>query len=189
MGVDAISIDGFECAGHPGEDDIPGLILIPAAADKVKIPMIASAASATRAAWSPRWRWARKASTWAPASAPPSRAPIHQQHQGADRRQRRARHRPDLPHLHNTARVAKQRHQPEVVTIEARRRQIRRRQAPGGRRARRGAACYERRPDHGIWSAGMVQGLIHDIPTCRNWCRASSPTPKRSSPGAWPASS
>src|ERR1700740_3189430 len=42
MGVDAISIDGFECAGHPGEDDVPGLILIPAAADKLKIPMIAS---------------------------------------------------------------------------------------------------------------------------------------------------
>src|SRR5881392_4048341 len=42
MGVDAISIDGFECAGHPGEDDTPGLILIPAAADKVTIPMIAS---------------------------------------------------------------------------------------------------------------------------------------------------
>ncbi|MCB2038503.1 MAG: nitronate monooxygenase, partial [Ottowia sp.] len=40
MGVDAISIDGFECAGHPGEDDIPGLILIPAAANKVKIPML-----------------------------------------------------------------------------------------------------------------------------------------------------
>src|SRR2546425_10771574 len=42
MGVDAISIDGFECAGHPGEDDTPGLILIPAAANKIKIPMIAS---------------------------------------------------------------------------------------------------------------------------------------------------
>src|ERR1700716_268708 len=42
MGVDAISIDGFECAGHPGEDDVPGLVLIPAAADKVKIPMLAS---------------------------------------------------------------------------------------------------------------------------------------------------
>ncbi|MFD2783354.1 NAD(P)H-dependent flavin oxidoreductase, partial [Novosphingobium pokkalii] len=42
MGVDVISIDGFECAGHPGEDDIPGLVLIPAAADKVTIPMIAS---------------------------------------------------------------------------------------------------------------------------------------------------
>src|SRR5882757_904263 len=42
MGVDAISIDGFECAGHPGEDDIAGLVLIPAAADKVKVPMLAS---------------------------------------------------------------------------------------------------------------------------------------------------
>lgn len=42
MGVDAISIDGFECAGHPGEDDIGGLVLIPAAANLVKIPMIAS---------------------------------------------------------------------------------------------------------------------------------------------------
>src|SRR5699024_3422230 len=42
LGVDAISIDGFECAGHPGEDDIPGLILIPAAANQVGIPMIAS---------------------------------------------------------------------------------------------------------------------------------------------------
>lgn len=42
MGADVISIDGFECAGHPGEDDVPGLVLIPAAADKVKIPMIAS---------------------------------------------------------------------------------------------------------------------------------------------------
>lgn len=41
-GCDVISIDGFECAGHPGEDDIPGLILIPAAADQVKIPMLAS---------------------------------------------------------------------------------------------------------------------------------------------------
>lgn len=42
MGVDVISIDGFECAGHPGEDDIPGMVLIPAAADKVSIPMLAS---------------------------------------------------------------------------------------------------------------------------------------------------
>ena len=41
-GVDAISIDGFECAGHPGEDDVPGLILIPLAARRVKIPLIAS---------------------------------------------------------------------------------------------------------------------------------------------------
>src|ERR1700752_5467172 len=42
VGVRAISIDGFECAGHPGEDDTPGLVLIPAAAARIDIPMIAS---------------------------------------------------------------------------------------------------------------------------------------------------
>jgi NADH:quinone reductase (non-electrogenic) len=42
LGVDGISIDGFECAGHPGEDDIAGLVLIPAAAREIDIPMIAS---------------------------------------------------------------------------------------------------------------------------------------------------
>src|SRR4029079_6137635 len=41
-GVDAISMDGFECAGHPGEDDIPNLVLLPAAANVIKIPMLAS---------------------------------------------------------------------------------------------------------------------------------------------------
>src|SRR3984885_10158042 len=42
LGVDAISIDGFECAGHPGSDDVPGLVLIPAAARALSIPIVAS---------------------------------------------------------------------------------------------------------------------------------------------------
>lgn len=46
-GVDAISIDGFECAGHPGEDDVPGLILIPAAVRVLSVPVIASGGIAT----------------------------------------------------------------------------------------------------------------------------------------------
>jgi nitronate monooxygenase len=41
LGVDAVSIDGFECAGHPGEDDVPGLVLIPVAVSKLRIPVIA----------------------------------------------------------------------------------------------------------------------------------------------------
>ena len=72
LGVDGISIDGFECAGHPGEDDIPGLVLIPAAAAKIDIPMIASGGFADAAAWSRRWRWAPTASTWARGSCAPS---------------------------------------------------------------------------------------------------------------------
>jgi nitronate monooxygenase len=42
LGVDAVSIDGCECAGHPGEGEVPGLILIPAAADRLSIPIVAS---------------------------------------------------------------------------------------------------------------------------------------------------
>ncbi len=42
VGVDAVSIDGFECAGHPGENDTPGLVLLPAAADRISIPILAS---------------------------------------------------------------------------------------------------------------------------------------------------
>src|SRR3546814_9750422 len=45
LGVDAVSVDGFECAGHPGEDDIPGLILLPVAANRLSIPMLASGRS------------------------------------------------------------------------------------------------------------------------------------------------
>ena len=41
LGVDAVSIDGFECAGHPGEDDVPGLVLIPLAASRLRIPVVA----------------------------------------------------------------------------------------------------------------------------------------------------
>ena len=56
-GVDVVSIDGFECAGHPGEDDVPGLVLIPSAARKLSIPILASVASVMVAVWLPHWRW------------------------------------------------------------------------------------------------------------------------------------
>lgn len=54
-GVDMVSIDGFECAGHPGEDDIPGLVLIPIAAKGRKSPLSRLAVSATAVAWRRRW--------------------------------------------------------------------------------------------------------------------------------------
>ena len=65
LGVDAVSIDGFECAGHPGEDDVPGLVLIPLAASKLKHSRSSRAVgSPTGAAWWQRSRWAPRASTW-----------------------------------------------------------------------------------------------------------------------------
>jgi NADH:quinone reductase (non-electrogenic) len=49
IGCDAVSVDGFECGGHPGEDDIPNMILLPRAADELKIPFVASGGRAGRA--------------------------------------------------------------------------------------------------------------------------------------------
>jgi nitronate monooxygenase len=56
IGCDAVSVDGFECGGHPGEDDVPNFILLPRAAEELKIPFVARAAWPTAARWSPRWR-------------------------------------------------------------------------------------------------------------------------------------
>ena len=75
-GVDIISIDGFECAGHPGEDDVPGLILIPLAARPSLFPLLRLAASETGAAWQPLSRSAPRASTWERASYAPRKRPF-----------------------------------------------------------------------------------------------------------------
>jgi nitronate monooxygenase len=65
IGCDVVSIDGFECAGHPGEDDVPGLVLIPAAADTIKIPIIASGGFADAEVWQPPSRLELRESIWA----------------------------------------------------------------------------------------------------------------------------
>lgn len=59
IGCDAVSVDGFECAGHPGEDDIPGLILLPRAADQLTVPFVASGGMAD-ARWSRHLRSRRR---------------------------------------------------------------------------------------------------------------------------------
>lgn len=60
IGCDAVSVDGFECGGHPGEDDIPNFILLPRAADELEIPFVSSGAWPTVAALSPALPWVRK---------------------------------------------------------------------------------------------------------------------------------
>lgn len=166
MGVDAISIDGFECAGHPGEDDIPGLILIPAAADKVKIPMIASGGFGDARGLVAALALGADGVNMGTRFMCTAESPIHQkvkeQIVANDERQTNLIFRT----MHNTARVAKNAVSDEVVAIERR----------GGAKfedvkelvaGARGRVVYEAGdPDYGIWSAGMVQGLIHDIPTC-----------------------
>jgi len=166
IGADAISIDGFECAGHPGEDDVPGLILIPAAADKVNIPMIASGGFGDGRGLAAALALGAEGINMGTRFMCTVEAPIHQrikqQIVANDERSTDLIFRT----LHNTARVARNSVSQEVLAVERK----------GGATiddvrhlvaGQRGRAVYEEGdPDFGIWSAGMVQGLIHDIPTC-----------------------
>jgi len=165
IGVDCVSIDGFECAGHPGEDDVPGLILIPAAADRITIPMLASGGFADGRGLVAALALGADGINMGTRFMCTKEAPVHEnvkkQIVANDERSTDLIFRT----LHNTARVAKNAVSQEVVTIE------RRGNAQIGDVAhlvsgQRGKVVLEQGDmDHGIWSAGQVQGLIHDIPS------------------------
>lgn len=165
-GCDIISIDGFECAGHPGEDDVPGLILIPAAADQVKIPMLASGGIGDARGLVAALALGAEGINMGTRFCATVEAPIHpnvkQAYLDNDERGSYLIFRS----LKNTARVGKNSVSEEVV-----------------RRLSNPDATFEDVKDlvagvkgkellktgdmaSGIFWAGMVQGLIHDIPTC-----------------------
>jgi len=165
MGVDAISIDGFECAGHPGEDDIPGLILIPAAADKVKIPMIASGGFGDGRGLVAALALGAEGINMGTRFCATVEAPIHPKAKQLlidnDERGTRLIFRK----LHNTARVGSNSVSDKVVEILSR---------PDSKfedvahlvRGVQGRVLLETGDlDAGLIWAGQVQGLINDIPT------------------------
>src|SRR5437899_2657527 len=159
MGVDAISIDGFECAGHPGEDDVPGLILIPAAADKIKIPMIASGgfgdARGLVAALALGADGINMGTRFMATKESPIHENVKQQMVINDERATELIFRT----MRNTSRVAKNMISTKVVAMEkegAKFEDVRELVA-----GTRGRSVYEVGDnDAGIWSAGQVQGLI-----------------------------
>ncbi|MFA7441364.1 MAG: nitronate monooxygenase family protein [Sphingomonadaceae bacterium] len=166
MGVDAISIDGFECAGHPGEDDIPGLILIPAAANALKIPVIASGGFGDGRGLVAALALGAEGITMGTRFCATVEAPIHDAiKQLMVRNDERATNLIFRP-FRNTARVVRTGVSDEVVRIAS---------EPGATFADvahlvRGAdgrrALETGDVEAGIIWGGMVQGLIHDIPTC-----------------------
>jgi nitronate monooxygenase len=168
IGVDVVSIDGFECAGHPGEDDVGGLILFPATADKVTIPIIASGGIADARGLVAALALGCDGVNMGTRFMATVEAPIHEnvkkQIVANDERGTNLIFRT----LHNTARVAKNAISDEVVAIEKR----------GNATFAdvkdlvagvRGANVLDKgEMDAGIWSAGETQALIHDIPTCKD---------------------
>jgi len=165
-GCDVISIDGFECAGHPGEDDVPGLVLIPAAADQVKIPLLASGGFGDGRGLAAALALGADGINMGTRFCATVEAPIHpnvkQAYIDNDERGSFLIFR----NFKNTARVGRSPVSEEVV---------RRLAQPDARFSDvkdlvAGVAGRELLQtgdlSKGVFWAGMVQGLIHDIPTC-----------------------
>jgi nitronate monooxygenase len=166
IGVDAISIDGFECAGHPGKDDTPGLILIPTAADQITIPMIASGGFGDGRGLAAALALGADGVNMGTRFMATAEAPIHHSIKEAIVVANALSTQLIFRTLKNTARVADNSVSREVVQILD----------AGGQfgdighlvAGARGRTAYEQGdPEAGIWYASMAQGLIHDIPPGR----------------------
>ncbi|WP_338748781.1 NAD(P)H-dependent flavin oxidoreductase [Janibacter alittae] len=164
VGVDGVSIDGFECAGHPGEDDTPGLILIPAATSRITIPVIASGGIADERGLVAALALGADGVNMGTRFMSTQESFIH------DRVKNRivdaTEHDTELIFrpLRNTARVARNEISTKVVEmLDAGAVFADVRDLVAGVRGRE---VYETGDlDAGIWSVGMVQGLIEDVPT------------------------
>jgi NAD(P)H-dependent flavin oxidoreductase YrpB (nitropropane dioxygenase family) len=165
LGVDAITIDGFECAGHPGEEDIPGLVLIPAAANHIEIPMLASGGFADARGLVAALALGADGITMGTRFMCTAESPVDE----AVKERIIAASEVDteliLRTLQNTSRVARNIVSLEVIEILNR----------GGDfsavqelvRGTRGKTVFDTGDlDAGVWTVGMSQGLILDIPTC-----------------------
>lgn len=166
-GVHAVSIDGFECAGHPGEDDVPGLVLIPAAARRLQLPIIASGGIADGAGMAAALALGAEGVNMGTRFMLTQEAPLHPRIKetlaGAGERDTALIFRS----FRNTARVYRNAVARQVLQAEAR---------PGGvpfeeirplvagARGRVGLESGD--PDHGLVWAGQCIGLIDDIPSC-----------------------
>lgn len=163
LGVDGISIDGFECAGHPGEDDIPGLVLIPAAAREIEIPMIASGGFADGRGLVAALALGADGINMGSRFMCTTESPIHQNVKDAIVAGSELNTELIFRTLRNTGRVASNTVSREVVEILDK----------GGQfddiahlvAGKRGLQVYETGDlEAGIWWIGTAMGLIDDIP-------------------------
>jgi nitronate monooxygenase len=164
-GVDAVSIDGFECAGHPGEDDVPGLVLLPIAARALNIPIIASGGIADGRGMAAALALGAQGINMGTRFMCTREAPIHdnikQALVAANERDTNLMFRT----MHNTARVFKNSISSEVVAMEKRGAKFEEvRPLVAGARGK--VALRNGDVDGGVISAGMIIGLIDDVPTC-----------------------
>lgn len=168
IGCDMVSIDGFECAGHPGEDDIPGLVLIPAAANALKIPMLASGGFGDGRGLVAALALGADGINMGTRFVATKEAPVH------ENLKQRMVEASELDtalifrSLRNTARVFKNSVADQVVEIEGRPGQTNFEDLAPLVAGVKGREVMDKGElEYGIWTAGMVMGLIKDIPDCK----------------------
>jgi NAD(P)H-dependent flavin oxidoreductase YrpB (nitropropane dioxygenase family) len=171
-GVDVVSIDGFECAGHPGEDDVGGLVLIPLAARALSIPVIASGGIADGRGLAAALVLGAEGVNMGTRFCATVEAPIHQAIKealvGASERETNLIFRT----LHNTGRVLKTAVSSEVVGIERREGGCEFQDIQHLVSGQKGRLALETGDlNAGLVWAGQVVGLIDDIPTCEQLLR------------------
>ncbi len=168
IGCDAVSVDGFECGGHPGEDDVPNMILLPRAADELKIPFIASGGMADARSLVAALAMGAEGMNMGTRFIATKEAPVHENVKQAIVAASELDTRLVMRPLRNTERVlrnaavdrllAKEKELGSKIKFEDIIEEV--------------AGVYPKimktgDMEAGAWSCGMVAGLIHDIPTCK----------------------
>ena len=168
IGCDAVSVDGFECGGHPGEDDVPNFILLPRAADELKIPFVASGGMADGRSLVAALALGAQGINMGTRFIATQEAPVHERVKQAIVAASELDTRLVMRPLRNTERVLRNAAVDRLLEKE---------KALGAAIkfediVAEVAGVYpkimlEGDMDVGAWSCGMVAGLIHDIPTCK----------------------
>ena len=168
IGCDAVSVDGFECGGHPGEDDVPNFILLPRAAEELKIPFVSSGGMADGRSLVASMAMGAEGMNMGTRFIATKEAPVHENVKQALIAASELDTRLIMRPLRNTERV---------LNNDAVERLLQKEQEMGDKLsfadiAEEVAGVYPKimkdgDMDAGGWSCGMVAGLIHDIPTCK----------------------
>ena len=168
IGCDAVSVDGFECGGHPGEDDIPNFILLPRAAEELEIPFVASGGMADARSLVGALSMGAEGINMGTRFIATKEAPVHENVKQAILNASELDTRLVMRPLRNTERVL---NNPAVERLLQKEKDL-------GSDLKfediidEVAGIYpkvmiEGEPEAGAWSCGMVAGLINDIPTCK----------------------
>ncbi|WP_018404523.1 NAD(P)H-dependent flavin oxidoreductase [Marinobacter gelidimuriae] len=168
IGCDAVSVDGFECGGHPGEDDIPNFILLPRAADELTIPFVASGGMADGRSLVAAMALGAEGMNMGTRFLATKEAPIHDNVKRAIVEADELQTRLIMRNLRNTERVMNNAAVQEIERIEKEKGESETiddiRHLVTGAKGR--LVLQEGRMDEAAWSCGMVAGLIHDVPSC-----------------------